>query len=207
MLHARVSVNATPAGRPAVVLVHGLTVSSLDMLPTAERLAALCPVYAPGLPGCGESEKPKHALSVPELADVLAAWMQVIGLARAVLIGNSLGCQVAVDGAVHHPEQVEGLVLIGPTVDPKGTFARYHTELKKIAARYPLLGPLALSQLDAFLAEAGGRYRVWWLKEPIALERRVCCGYDSCWSASDAAGSRNRAGRGRPGALATDEGD
>ncbi len=42
------------------------------------------------------------------------------------------------------------------------TFVRYHTELKKMPARYPMPGPLALGQLDAFLQEAGDRYPVRW---------------------------------------------
>lgn len=47
------------------------------------------------------------------------------------------------------------------------TFIRYHTELKKVPARYPLPGPLALSQLEAFLAETAGRYQVQWAADPI----------------------------------------
>jgi len=120
MLHARVSTEPASAGHPALIFVHGLNVSSLTMLPTARLLARSYPVYAPDLPGCGESQKPAHALTVPELADALVAWMQAIGLERAVLIGNSMGCQVAVDCAARHPERVERLVLIGPTVDPQG---------------------------------------------------------------------------------------
>jgi hypothetical protein len=42
------------------------------------------------------------------------------------------------------------------------TFIRYYTEVKKIPARYPLPGPLALSHLDAFLERAGDRYPVRW---------------------------------------------
>ncbi len=42
------------------------------------------------------------------------------------------------------------------------TFIRYYTEVKKIPARYPLPGPLALSQLEAFLEQAGDRYPVRW---------------------------------------------
>jgi hypothetical protein len=42
------------------------------------------------------------------------------------------------------------------------TFIRYYTEVKKIPSRYPLPGPLALSQLDAFLQQAGDRYPVRW---------------------------------------------
>lgn len=37
-------------------------------------------------------------------------------------------------------------------------FARYHDELEKIPARYPLPEPLGLERLDAFLEESGDRY-------------------------------------------------
>ncbi len=37
-------------------------------------------------------------------------------------------------------------------------FARYHDELEKIPARYPLPEPLGLKELDAFLQEDGDRY-------------------------------------------------
>jgi hypothetical protein len=44
------------------------------------------------------------------------------------------------------------------------TFVRYYTDLKEtIPTRYPLPGPLSLTQFEAFLAEAGDRYRVQWL--------------------------------------------
>jgi len=42
------------------------------------------------------------------------------------------------------------------------TFVRYHTDLKKIPARYPMPGPLTLGQLDGFLQGAGDRYQVRW---------------------------------------------
>ncbi len=42
------------------------------------------------------------------------------------------------------------------------TFVRYYTDVKKIPARYPMPGPLALSQLETFLEQAGDRYPVRW---------------------------------------------
>ena len=104
---------------PTVVLVHGQVISSLYMVPTARRLAPHYPVLAPDLPGFGLSDKPRRVLSIPELADALAAWMQAVGLHSAALVANSLGCQVVVDLAVRRPEMVEALVLSGPTMDPE----------------------------------------------------------------------------------------
>ncbi|MBI4497434.1 MAG: hypothetical protein HY689_06000 [Chloroflexi bacterium] len=47
------------------------------------------------------------------------------------------------------------------------TFVRYNRDLQRtIAARYPLPGPLALRQLDAFLEQTGDRYPVRWIVEP-----------------------------------------
>lgn len=52
-------------------------------------------------------------------------------------------------------------------------FERYQRELKKIPARYPIPGPLAISQLDSFLQQAGDRYPVQWLEQPMAQAYRA----------------------------------
>jgi 2-hydroxy-6-oxonona-2,4-dienedioate hydrolase len=123
-IYARVSENPIPDRLP-VVLVHGYGVSSRYMIPFARRLAAERPVYAPDLPGHGRSEDPGWTLTVPELAGVLYEWMDAAGLGRMILFGNSMGCQIAVELAMRHPERIDRLILAGPTVDPEArTFLR-----------------------------------------------------------------------------------
>ncbi|HLH24542.1 MAG TPA: alpha/beta hydrolase [Chloroflexota bacterium] len=122
-LFARVSALPLPPQAPAVVMVHGLVVSSRYMVPTAKRLARYCRVAIPDLPGYGHSAKPPRALNVPQLADALAAWMVAAGFPRAVLLGNSFGCQVVVDLAVRYPERVARAILVGPTTDPRARTA------------------------------------------------------------------------------------
>jgi pimeloyl-ACP methyl ester carboxylesterase len=117
-MHARIAEGAG-AVAPPVVLVHGVGVSSRYMLPTLRRLAASYRVYAPDLPGFGRSDHPPDVLGPAPLADALAAWMGVMGLGDAVVLGNSMGCQVAVDLALRHPERVGRLVLTDPTGDPE----------------------------------------------------------------------------------------
>lgn len=108
-MHARVSADRpSAAGGVAVVLVHGLVVSGLYMVPTAERLAPFYRVFVPHLPGFGRSDKPGRALNVAELADALGEWMDAAGLGRAVLVGNSLGCQVVADMAARGPHRAVG---------------------------------------------------------------------------------------------------
>src|SRR4028118_2263184 len=121
-MHARVSEDRA-AGGPPFVLVHGLVVSSRYMVPLLEELARSYAVYAPDLPGFGRSEGPAGALDVAGLADALAAWMRATRLGAAVLVGNSMGCQVIVELALRHPDLVEKVVLQGPTMDPRARSA------------------------------------------------------------------------------------
>jgi pimeloyl-ACP methyl ester carboxylesterase len=118
VMFARETRHVVHADRPPVVLVHGLVISSRYMEPLARALGSQFRVMAPDLPGFGESGKPRHALSVVELADALRAWLRACDIETAILIGNSFGCQVLAELAVRHPDVVDRLVLQGPTTDP-----------------------------------------------------------------------------------------
>lgn len=138
-VYARVARSREPSDSAPVVLVHGIGVSSRYMVPTARALAPSFRVAAPDLPGWGRSEKPGRALRIPELADVLAEWMEALGIPNATLVGNSMGCQLVVDLAVRRPERVERLVLVGPTVDRYArTFPRQAARLFLDSLREPL---------------------------------------------------------------------
>jgi 2-hydroxy-6-oxonona-2,4-dienedioate hydrolase len=116
-----------PAQRSAIpiVLVHGLGVSGRYMLPLAERLATSNSVFVPDLPGFGRSDKPPRALSVGALSDLLAGWLEEVGIEQASFLGNSMGCQVIVDLALRYSQHVHSAILVGPTIDRVGhTFAR-----------------------------------------------------------------------------------
>ncbi|MCW8087418.1 alpha/beta fold hydrolase [Sabulicella glaciei] len=117
MMHALVSTERVPAGLLPVVLVHGLGMSSRYMAPLARCLARDAFVLAPDLPGFGLSDDPPRALTVPGMADALAAWMDEAGLSRAALVANSLGCEVVVELAMQRPDLVARAVLQGPTPD------------------------------------------------------------------------------------------
>lgn len=122
-IHARVSVAPVPVEDLAIVMVHGLVVSSRYMVPTAIRLAPYYHVYAIDLPGFGKSDKPSHVLNITELSDVLADWMQAIGLKQATFLGGSMGCQVIANLALRHPERISRAILIAPTMDPRARTA------------------------------------------------------------------------------------
>ena len=114
-IHARFA--AAQGNRLPLVFVPGLGLSGRTLCPTSELLPHDHPVFLVDLPGCGDSERPAKRANVRMHAWVLAAWLNEIGWQRAAWIGHSFGCQVAAELAVRHPEAVERLVLVSPTVD------------------------------------------------------------------------------------------
>jgi 2-hydroxy-6-oxonona-2,4-dienedioate hydrolase len=135
------SKNALP-----VVLVCGLGVSSEYMIPAALELAENAEIYCPNLPGFGKSSKPAGALNISELSDALSAFMDEMRIERAVLVGHSFGCQIAVELALHNREKIERLVLAAPIGDPRSKSAlRYLARLALDAPREPFsLIPIAV---------------------------------------------------------------
>ena len=103
---------------PAVVLLHGVGVSSRNMAPAATALARRCRVYVPDLPGHGRTSKPDRPLGIGEQAAALTALLDTLALPRVDVLGNSYGCQVATALALHAPDRVRRVVLQGPIVDP-----------------------------------------------------------------------------------------
>ena len=110
-------IGGSPSG-PPVVLVHGFVLAGDYMMPTANIMAPFSRIYVPDLPGYGLSAKWQQRLSLADLADRLAEWMERLKLDHAHFIGNSFGCQVLVHFAARHARYVQRLVLQGPTVDP-----------------------------------------------------------------------------------------
>jgi pimeloyl-ACP methyl ester carboxylesterase len=70
-------------------------------------------VYAPDLPGSGESDAPDHA---PTVADQAAAFIDLIDslrLKQVDVIGYQAGSLAAIELALARPEQVRRVVLLG----------------------------------------------------------------------------------------------
>ena len=128
-------------------------------MPVAARLATHHSVHVVDLPGFGLSGEPGRVLDVAEHADHVAAWLEASGLAPVVVLGNSFGCQVAVDLAVRHPHLVRGLILVGPTVDPAArTVSRQILRwLRDTAREDPMQLPILLRDVrDAGVRRVAG---------------------------------------------------
>jgi pimeloyl-ACP methyl ester carboxylesterase len=169
-------VHAAVVGRadaPVVVCVHGLGCSHRYFLPVARELARSARVVAPDLPGFGRTRGPAHALDIRGLSLALADWLRATGRGGALLLANSTGCQVVVDLAVHAPELLGPVVLVGPTVDPQARSASQQWARLVADSRWerPGLGPVLLRDWIASGARRYAETLRYMLTDPI--ERKL----------------------------------
>lgn len=99
---------------PAMVHVHGFAISGSYLLPTAALLTDEFDTYVPDLPGYGRTPGPRKALGIYDLSDALIRFLDSVGLERATLVGNSMGCPVIGRAAERHPDRVERAILVSP---------------------------------------------------------------------------------------------
>ena len=113
---------------PPIILIHGAGGMHLYWPPEIRRLNGYC-VYAIDLPGHGKSAICDGQQSIGEYALHLVHWLESVRLPRAILVGHSMGSAIALALAIHHPEYVVGLGLIGG-----GARLRVHPDLLNYAA-------------------------------------------------------------------------
>jgi pimeloyl-ACP methyl ester carboxylesterase len=113
---ARVSLLEAGAG-PAILALHGLGATKVSFLPTIAALGGRFRVIAADHPGFGDSEKPIGArYDAAYLADAAVGVLDALELERANIVGNSLGGRVAIEVGLSHPERVERLGLLAPSL-------------------------------------------------------------------------------------------
>jgi pimeloyl-ACP methyl ester carboxylesterase len=155
-LHVR---DSGPRTAPAVILLHGMGASLHTWQPWADSLAAKYRVIRYDLPGFGlTGADPTGVYSEARGVEVLMALMDRLGLARATLIGNSMGGRLAWNAAAAKPARVDKLVLISPD-----GFASQGFEYGKAPAvpsvlrlmQYVLPKPMLRSSLKPAYADPG----------------------------------------------------
>ena len=97
-----------------VVFLHGITDSWFSF---SRLLPLLDPTryhaYALSQRGHGDCDRPESAYSMNDFAADVVAFMDAVHLARATLVGHSMGSVVARRVAATYPDRVDRLVLIG----------------------------------------------------------------------------------------------
>ncbi|MCH5676561.1 alpha/beta fold hydrolase [Streptomyces gilvus] len=103
-----------PSHAPALLLVHGWGGDGREWSSHAETLAGRFRVIVPDLRGHGRSDVPDEGNTPREMADDLAALLEVVGCCPVVAVGHSMGGQVVNLLAVRRPGLVRSVIALDP---------------------------------------------------------------------------------------------
>ena len=95
-----------------ILLLHGIAGSSQTWRSLIALLSRKYRVVAPDLLGHGNSTKPRADYSLGALSVLVRDILDELGIARATLVGHSLGGGIAMQFVYQHPEYVQRMVLI-----------------------------------------------------------------------------------------------
>ncbi|MBO0678415.1 alpha/beta fold hydrolase [Mycolicibacterium sp. S2-37] len=108
----RVAYQDVGSGPETLLLIHGMAGSSDTWREVLPALSERYRVIAPDLLGHGRSAKPRSDYSLGAFAVLLRDLLDELGVARATVIGQSLGGGVAMQFMYQHPEYCQRLVLL-----------------------------------------------------------------------------------------------
>jgi pimeloyl-ACP methyl ester carboxylesterase len=134
-----IAVPRQPGEAPALLLIHGLASNLTRWSEFVEhtRLTRTHPVIRLDLRGHGGSLT-RHRIGLDLWCDDLSALLDATGQDRALVMGHSLGAQVALHFAARAPQRVAGIGLIDPTLD-----AALHGRWRLLRLTTPLLAASA----------------------------------------------------------------
>src|SRR6202453_1833408 len=118
-VRGRTASSAAASAHP-LILLHGLLLSQEMHRPLAEDLAARGNrVITVDLLGHGKSDRPRDMwrYSMADSAEQVVALMDHLQIEQAVVMGTSLGANVALEIAAHNPQRLRGLVIEMPVLD------------------------------------------------------------------------------------------
>jgi pimeloyl-ACP methyl ester carboxylesterase len=104
-------------GRKVAILIHGWSSSWFAMSPLLALLTARgyrC--LAVDLPGYGKSPKLPERVTISAYRELIAGLIREVSEKPVVLIGHSMGGMTSITLAKAHPELVERMVLLCPTI-------------------------------------------------------------------------------------------
>ena len=114
------------AGEGAPLLfLHGIDALE-GSAPLLRELARSFTVYAPSHPGFGASGRPRTLNRVDDLGYFYLDLLDVLGLARPVIVGASFGGWIAAEILTKAPDRASGLVLISPLGLPTADRRQQH---------------------------------------------------------------------------------
>jgi pimeloyl-ACP methyl ester carboxylesterase len=109
-------------GDPPILLVHCWTCDHSFFVPQIAHFGRDHRVVAVDLRGHGQSDKPEQEYTVAGFAEDLAWLCGQLGLQKPVVVGHSMGGNVALELAARYPELPTAIVLIDSAIVPPAGF-------------------------------------------------------------------------------------
>lgn len=162
-----------PSATP-VLLLHGWTATAdLNWAGVYDSLWPAHTVIAPDHHGHGRGLRREAPFSIADTADDAAALVRVLGVARVIVVGYSMGGAVAQEFARRHPELTAGLVLCATSAHFSETGrdrVGFRFLGRAAAALRPAPGALHRSVAAAFLRAKHGEDAegVGWIADELA---------------------------------------
>jgi pimeloyl-ACP methyl ester carboxylesterase len=116
MLRSRIKLQYVEQGDPLgvpIILLHGYTDSWRSFELLLPYLPKSLHPYALTQRGHGDADRPVTGYDAFDFAADLAAFMAELDIERAIIVGHSMGSQIAQRFAIDYPERTLALVLIG----------------------------------------------------------------------------------------------
>ncbi len=104
----------TGKGINTILLLHGLGSNAGFWRYNIPELAKKYRVIAVDLPGFGKSEKGNYSYSMPFFSNEIKKFVNKLNIGKFILIGHSMGGQIAITFALNYPNKIKKLILISP---------------------------------------------------------------------------------------------
>ncbi|QLH09070.1 alpha/beta fold hydrolase [Candidatus Nitrosotenuis sp. DW1] len=104
----------TGSSKKNLVLIHGLGASAERWAPILSYFGKHYNVVVPDLIGFGYSDKPNTDYTADFFAKFVSSFVDTLGLDRTMIMGSSLGGQIAIEYTAANQQTVDKLILVSP---------------------------------------------------------------------------------------------
>ena len=127
-------------GKKNIVLLHGWGQNIEMMNPIGKKLENDAVITIIDLPGHGESDEPKVALTIEDYCEVVRELLEKLKIDNPILVGHSFGGRIAIVYAAKY--DVEKLILLGAPCIRKEQKISFKVKLLKGLKKVPGLNKL-----------------------------------------------------------------
>ena len=179
-------------GEP-IILLHGYSDSWFSFSRVLTPIARETRVYALDLRGHGRTDQPAAGYHMRDLAADVVAFMDAKGIARATVIGHSMGGFVAQQVAAAAPKRVSRLILVGTVRRPTNLASFDELEKAVVSLSDPVPDAFAREfQLSTVYTPVGDEFINRAVEEGLRLPARVWKEFATGMRTTDAAVSLGR---------------